>query len=151
MPVNLILSAVSLAADENGSTLRSLYYPPVNSGEAKEGQLRCGEHSDYGTITLLFQSSEGLQVIILTSPPLWMLGNCYKTNVPPLLQATSGSCFHFLCCHVKSYNATCYFTENRTFLALNQIKTPLPALRPERTVRYHIENVALNEQSAFSY
>ncbi|KAG7221150.1 hypothetical protein INR49_017498 [Caranx melampygus] len=51
-----------IGTDENGSTLRSLYYPPVNSEKAKEGQLRCGEHSDYGSITLLFQSSEGLQV-----------------------------------------------------------------------------------------
>lgn len=29
----------------------------------KEGQLRCGEHSDYGSITLVFQNlMEGLQV-----------------------------------------------------------------------------------------
>ncbi|KAM9808377.1 uncharacterized protein ACB057_006245 [Neosynchiropus ocellatus] len=51
-----------IGTDENGSTLRSLFYPPQKSREAKEGQLRCGEHSDYGTITLLFQRSEGLQV-----------------------------------------------------------------------------------------
>ncbi|XP_074533445.1 uncharacterized protein LOC141796307 [Halichoeres trimaculatus] len=46
----------------NGTTLRSLYYPAVQSEHAKEGQLRCGDHSDYGSITLLFQSSEGLEV-----------------------------------------------------------------------------------------
>ncbi|KAM9351536.1 uncharacterized protein ABDE67_006406 [Symphorus nematophorus] len=51
-----------IGTDENGTTLRSLYYPPVDSEKAKEGQLRCGEHSDYGSITLLFQSSEGVQV-----------------------------------------------------------------------------------------
>ncbi|XP_030586466.1 2-oxoglutarate-dependent dioxygenase htyE-like [Archocentrus centrarchus] len=51
-----------IGTDKNGTTLRSLYYPPVNCENAKEGQLRCGEHSDYGTFTLLFQSSEGLQV-----------------------------------------------------------------------------------------
>ncbi|KAI3371067.1 hypothetical protein L3Q82_023713, partial [Scortum barcoo] len=34
-----------IGSDENGTTLRSLYYPPVNSEKAKEGQLRCGEHS----------------------------------------------------------------------------------------------------------
>lgn len=51
-----------IGTDKNGTTLRSLYYPPVNCEKAKEGQLRCGEHSDYGSITLLFQSSEGLQV-----------------------------------------------------------------------------------------
>ncbi|XP_012717937.2 2-oxoglutarate-dependent dioxygenase htyE [Fundulus heteroclitus] len=51
-----------IGTDENGTTLRSLFYPPVKSAMAKEGQLRCGEHSDYGSITLLFQGSEGLQV-----------------------------------------------------------------------------------------
>ncbi|MCI4390859.1 hypothetical protein PGIGA_G00127780 [Pangasianodon gigas] len=53
-----------IGSDENGSTLRSLCYPPVNAGSVKEGQLRCGEHSDYGSITLVFQSHEaGLQVL----------------------------------------------------------------------------------------
>nr|XP_057932238.1 uncharacterized protein LOC131131503 [Doryrhamphus excisus] len=52
-----------IGTDDNKTTLRSLYYPPVNRELAKEGQLRCGEHSDYGSITLLFQSSEGLQVL----------------------------------------------------------------------------------------
>lgn len=51
-----------IGTDGNGTTLRSLYYPPVDSEKVKEGQLRCGEHSDYGSITLLFQGSEGLQV-----------------------------------------------------------------------------------------
>lgn len=51
-----------IGTEENGTTLRSLYYPPVKNEEVKEGQLRCGEHSDYGTITLLFQNAEGLQV-----------------------------------------------------------------------------------------
>jgi isopenicillin N synthase-like dioxygenase len=27
--------------------------------EIKEGQVRCGEHSDYGTLTLLFQDTSG--------------------------------------------------------------------------------------------
>ncbi|XP_016092482.1 UPF0676 protein C1494.01-like isoform X2 [Sinocyclocheilus grahami] len=53
-----------IGSDVNGTTLRTLYYPPVNSTCVKENQLRCGEHSDYGSITLLFQSSEGgLQVL----------------------------------------------------------------------------------------
>ncbi|XP_056138218.1 uncharacterized protein si:dkey-10o6.2 [Lampris incognitus] len=61
----VFVSAHSLiGSDGNTSTLRSLYYPPVNNVEVKEGQLRCGEHSDYGSITLVFQSSEGgLQVL----------------------------------------------------------------------------------------
>lgn len=57
---------MSPSADQNGTTLRCLFYPPVNRENAKEGQLRCGEHSDYGSITLLFQGSDGLQV----TPPL---------------------------------------------------------------------------------
>ncbi|XP_074534520.1 uncharacterized protein LOC141797037 [Halichoeres trimaculatus] len=52
----------NIGTDKNSTALRSLYYPPVKSEDAKEGQLRCGEHSDYGSITLLFQSSEGLEV-----------------------------------------------------------------------------------------
>uniref|UniRef100_A0A672J0G3 Si:dkey-10o6.2 n=1 Tax=Salarias fasciatus TaxID=181472 RepID=A0A672J0G3_SALFA len=51
-----------IGTEENGTTLRSLFYPPAKSETVKEGQLRCGEHSDYGSITLLFQNSEGLQV-----------------------------------------------------------------------------------------
>ncbi|XP_068578771.1 uncharacterized protein si:dkey-10o6.2 isoform X2 [Cebidichthys violaceus] len=51
-----------LGTEGNSSTLRSLYYPAVNHEKVKEGQLRCGEHSDYGSITLLFCSSAGLQV-----------------------------------------------------------------------------------------
>ena len=48
-----------------GSTtaLRSLYYPAVERSQILEGQSRCSEHTDYGTITLLFPKSEGLQVI----------------------------------------------------------------------------------------
>ncbi|XP_018977738.1 2-oxoglutarate-dependent dioxygenase htyE-like isoform X2 [Cyprinus carpio] len=53
-----------IGSDVNGTTLRSLYYPPVNSRCVKGNQLRCGEHSDYGSITLVFQSPEGgLQVL----------------------------------------------------------------------------------------
>uniref|UniRef100_A0A1X7TWL7 Fe2OG dioxygenase domain-containing protein n=1 Tax=Amphimedon queenslandica TaxID=400682 RepID=A0A1X7TWL7_AMPQE len=46
------------------TTARVLYYPPLPSPAAvKPGQLRCGEHVDYGSITLLFQDpSGGLQV-----------------------------------------------------------------------------------------
>ncbi|XP_068452696.1 uncharacterized protein [Clinocottus analis] len=51
-----------IGTESNGTTMRSLYYPPVNHEKVKEHQLRCGEHSDYGSITLLFSSSEGLQV-----------------------------------------------------------------------------------------
>ena len=50
--------------NENYTTMRILYYPPLPpSSEIKPGQLRCGEHVDYGSITLLFQDPiRGLQV-----------------------------------------------------------------------------------------
>ncbi|PAV20469.1 Clavaminate synthase [Pyrrhoderma noxium] len=46
--------------NEQYHNLRLLSYPPVE-GEAlnKEGQARAGAHSDYGTLTLLFQDSVG--------------------------------------------------------------------------------------------
>ncbi|XP_031713817.1 UPF0676 protein C1494.01 isoform X1 [Anarrhichthys ocellatus] len=53
-----------IGTEGNGTTLRPLYYPAVNHEKLKEGQLRCGEHSDYGSITLLFCSSGGLQVTL---------------------------------------------------------------------------------------
>ena len=48
----------------NMTTLRALYYPPLPSSLLpKPGQMRCGEHVDYGSITLLFQDpGGGLQV-----------------------------------------------------------------------------------------
>ncbi|KAK2179380.1 hypothetical protein NP493_494g04102 [Ridgeia piscesae] len=41
-------------------TLRCLYYPPIRQDTViKPGQTRCGEHSDYGFITLIFQDDAG--------------------------------------------------------------------------------------------
>jgi isopenicillin N synthase-like dioxygenase len=39
-------------------TLRLLHYPPLQQ-QPKPGQARAGEHSDYGSITLLFQDDIG--------------------------------------------------------------------------------------------
>ena len=46
------------------TTMRPLYYPPLPPrADIKRGQLRCGEHVDFGSITLLFQDpTGGLQV-----------------------------------------------------------------------------------------
>ncbi|XP_068595624.1 uncharacterized protein [Brachionichthys hirsutus] len=51
-----------VGTNKNPSIVRLLFYPPVNREKVKDSQLRCGEHSDYGTVTLLFQNNEGLQV-----------------------------------------------------------------------------------------
>lgn len=40
--------------------LRFNYYPRITDiGQIKPGQIRCGEHTDYGGITLLFQDDAG--------------------------------------------------------------------------------------------
>ncbi|XP_068169791.1 uncharacterized protein [Antennarius striatus] len=50
----------------NRSYLRTLYYPPVKIEKVKEGQLRCAEHTDFGSISMVFQKNEGLQVLGLS-------------------------------------------------------------------------------------
>ncbi|KAJ8031598.1 2-oxoglutarate-dependent dioxygenase htyE [Holothuria leucospilota] len=44
---------------KGAATVRSLFYPAFKIGEVKNDQVRCGEHSDYGGITLLFQDKKG--------------------------------------------------------------------------------------------
>lgn len=51
--------------DRGDNTLRLLHYPSVRKSvfQAKKGQVRAGAHSDYGSVTLLFQDRRGgLQV-----------------------------------------------------------------------------------------
>ena len=44
--------------------MRILNYPPVDLATVEPNQIRCGEHVDYGSITLLFQDKNGgLQVL----------------------------------------------------------------------------------------
>jgi isopenicillin N synthase-like dioxygenase len=74
-------------------TMRLLRYPAVH-GLAKDGQSRCGEHTDWTTITLLFQGGQsGLEVRRrngewLLAPPLT---DCVLVNIGDQLQVwTSG-------------------------------------------------------------
>ncbi|CAK9439186.1 uncharacterized protein LODBEIA_P34100 [Lodderomyces beijingensis] len=48
---------------KSGSTLRFLHYPVLNSNNS-EGEIRAGAHTDYGSMTLLFQrrNQEGLEI-----------------------------------------------------------------------------------------
>ncbi|MEH1969810.1 isopenicillin N synthase family dioxygenase [Nostoc sp.] len=66
---NTILQAYALALElpedffttrhnQQNHTLRLLHYPPLQT-PPKSGQVRAGEHSDYGSITLLFQDDVG--------------------------------------------------------------------------------------------
>jgi len=42
----------------NGTSMRMLYYPAVDTAPSPD-QQRCREHTDYGTLTLLYQDSVG--------------------------------------------------------------------------------------------
>lgn len=66
---NIICQALALALqlpesffldnhNAQNHTLRLLHYPPINQSP-KLGQIRAGEHSDYGSFTLLFQDEVG--------------------------------------------------------------------------------------------
>ena len=45
--------------DKNATTFRTLYYPSLSDSDIQPGVVRCGAHSDYGTITLLLQDGVG--------------------------------------------------------------------------------------------
>lgn len=70
-------------------TMRLLRYPAVQAA-AKDGQARCGEHTDWTTITLLFQAGQGGLEVRRRSgewalaPPLT---DCVLVNIGDQLQA----------------------------------------------------------------
>ncbi|XP_002740221.1 uncharacterized protein LOC100367849 [Saccoglossus kowalevskii] len=62
-PLLFVKAHAGIGSQVNGTLIRSLWYPPIPNDEIKPNQIRCGEHSDYGSITLLFQDDVGgLQV-----------------------------------------------------------------------------------------
>lgn len=93
--------------DHHTSTMRAIHYPPV-TGTPEPGQLRAGEHTDYGTLTILYGEDVpgGLQVRtrsgawIDVHPPAdgfvcnigdlmmrwtndWWLSNMHRVALPP--------------------------------------------------------------------
>uniref|UniRef100_A0A667XQ35 Si:dkey-10o6.2 n=1 Tax=Myripristis murdjan TaxID=586833 RepID=A0A667XQ35_9TELE len=84
-----------MGSDESLTTLRTLYYPPVNSEKVKEGQVRCGEHSDYGSITLVFQGQEGLQVLNRSGEYISVpvIPGAVLVNIADLMQRWTGDLF----------------------------------------------------------
>ena len=74
--------------DKNKSSLRLLHYPALpDDHKIRPGQIRCGEHVDFGCITLLFpECVDGLQVSV-TVPVLKKLCTAVTAN-----QATNLPC-----------------------------------------------------------
>ncbi|CAG0880738.1 unnamed protein product [Darwinula stevensoni] len=48
----------NVGTEWNGTALRTLFYPPVSVPE-EDYVIRCASHSDYGSLTLLFQDDVG--------------------------------------------------------------------------------------------
>jgi len=75
--------------ESKSTTTRMLHYPPWD-GEIQENQMRGGEHTDYGTITLLFtDGNPGLQIKPRGTDE-WIdaphIPNTFIVNVGDLLQ-----------------------------------------------------------------
>ncbi|XP_047739133.1 2-oxoglutarate-dependent dioxygenase htyE-like [Hyalella azteca] len=96
---NFLVKAHSRKREPTGNRtlMRILYYPPVPS-HRPEGTMRCGAHTDYGTITLLLQDGlGGLEVLcscetlrVKTRSGAWVpappLESAVLVNVADLLQ-----------------------------------------------------------------
>ncbi|XP_065566440.1 uncharacterized protein LOC136031088 [Artemia franciscana] len=78
-----------MGTNENRSIFRTLYYPPLRKDQIKPGTMRCGEHTDYGTFTLLFQDNIG-GLEVLTKNKQWVeakpIPGALLVNVGDLLQ-----------------------------------------------------------------
>lgn len=60
-------------------TLRLLHYPPIEQ-PLKSGQVRAGEHSDYGSFTLLFQDEVG-GLEVRTAQGEWIVAPCIPDTI----------------------------------------------------------------------
>ncbi|XP_045167128.1 uncharacterized protein LOC123530422 [Mercenaria mercenaria] len=80
----------SVGKKENPTIIRSLYYPPIPQDvDIKPGQIRLGEHSDFGTITILFQDDIGRHEVEIPgegSVPATPLPGTIVVNIGDLLQ-----------------------------------------------------------------
>ncbi len=80
----------------NMSKLRFLYYPKVE-GPNRPGWIRCGEHSDYGTITLLFQDNKGGLEVKTLDGRGWIeadpIEGCILINVGDMMEIYSDGLF----------------------------------------------------------
>jgi len=81
--------------DQQDFTLRLLHYPPLNQ-PPKLGQSRAGAHSDYGSVTLLFQDQVG-GLEIYTPKGTWVEApsspGTVLVNIGDLMQRWTNDCF----------------------------------------------------------
>jgi hypothetical protein len=53
--IDYFLKTHHLFNGSNATKLRTLFYPPLKDDQVRGDVVRCGAHSDYGTITFLYQ------------------------------------------------------------------------------------------------
>lgn len=58
-PMAILKNCQKIGTVNNPTTLRTLFYPAVESESERIDQVRCGEHTDYGAVTFLFQDASG--------------------------------------------------------------------------------------------
>lgn len=70
----------------SGSVFRLLYYPAMSGAYDQEKDIRAGAHSDYGSITLLFQrpGQLGLEILTDAETDSWYPVPVNPTNEPEL-------------------------------------------------------------------
>jgi len=148
-----ILSQGQPEAVENCTTLRSIHYPPIpQSLAARAGIVRCGEHSDYGTITLLFQDSMGgLEVKSVDGRwiPAQPIPGTVLVNVGDLLENLSSGRFpatrHRVTIPVEEFRrratrqSLAFFVHPDDSVLVSPLSGPDPRYPPV-TARQHLEN-----------
>jgi isopenicillin N synthase-like dioxygenase len=110
-------------AGQSGSVFRLLYYPKVPlDTPASENDARCGAHSDYGTITLLFQRAgqDGLEILTDASTDSWSSVPVNPTNEKeiPIL--------------VNVGDLLSFWTNNALKSAVHRVTLPDPSTAQER-------------------
>jgi isopenicillin N synthase-like dioxygenase len=110
-------------AGQSGSVFRLLYYPKLPSNiPLSDEDVRCGAHSDYGTITLLFQrdGQPGLEILTDASTDSWSSVPVNPTNEKeiPIL--------------VNVGDLLSFWTNNALKSAVHRVTLPDPALGQTR-------------------
>jgi len=103
---NILLQGFALALElpedfftsrhnEQNHTLRLLHYPPLQTSPLP-GQMRAGEHSDYGSLTLLFQDGVG-GLEVQTASKEWIavpsIPGTVVVNIGDLMQRWTNNIF----------------------------------------------------------
>ncbi|XP_070532481.1 uncharacterized protein [Ptychodera flava] len=59
-PYHFVKACRGIGGPENETVIKCIHYPAIlENTDLKDDQIRCGEHSDLGLITLLFQDDKG--------------------------------------------------------------------------------------------